>query len=342
MKQIPTYTKVVEGKEEAKSEARLLLLQNYPPTGDFTLITGNTTSQEDGEEIAFSLTLVPSHVEAEITEKERIRNYPTALVQRINDSDRYRVYVYTYDRLPFYAKQLVEPLYVLPVLAPALKPEAPLPVEAVHTAQGRELLDARYGATEDNIAEELITTDKDYRIYTLFDSMGGTIEEVKAELDRGIFDGGVTDVERAINTEGNIYTTEKEHLTRLTTLCGATAVKKYKKEIVHSYRFYKALYFVEYLEYMLRLTEDYGAIAEKLPALQAEYGLTANEWEELTEENVTPAEAALSRYLTPYYSSMSLFEGLTYKRVAEYLNAPVELIQRLNVDNIYKNLQLRW
>lgn len=99
-----TYKEIVKGKEAAIERAKELLLQNYPPKGDYRLAS-TTTEAEDS--FCYTLSLLPSHVEEEITEDERLRTYPSALVQDISESSNsYRVYVYTYDRLPFYVKQI--------------------------------------------------------------------------------------------------------------------------------------------------------------------------------------------------------------------------------------------
>lgn len=335
-----TYKEIVKGKEAAIERAKELLLQNYPPKGDYRLAS-TTTEAEDS--FCYTLSLLPSHVEEEITEDERLRTYPSALVQDISESSNsYRVYVYTYDRLPFYVKQIAMLPYTLPEIAPPLKPEAPLSVEVAHTAQGRAILNEDYVETYNERVVAFINTEKEDRIYTLFDCYGElTVEEIKKELDKGVLDFTFIDVEGIINNiEGKTYTSEKEHVARLSTLCGEEAVKRYLNNILIGYHFYKALYFVDYLEYMLRYTEDYGALAAQLTELKEAYGLKEVELEIITQEAITPVEVALARYLYPYYEISDAFDGLTYKRIAEYLNAPHELIERLKIDKIYKEAGL--
>lgn len=336
--------KFITGREEAKEAARELLLNYVKPTYNYTLAS-TTTRTEDGEENSYSLTLLPNWVK-DIPEEERLRKYPTAFVAQMGSTDSYRVYLCLYDRLPFYAKHLTELPMMLAMLAPTLKPTEPITVEAAHTAEGRELLDMALfcESAEGNIAEELLNTDKALKVYTLFDNFGTlTPEEVKEEIEKGYFDGGVTDVERALTTiTGEIYTSEEQYLTALSKLCTATSVKKYKKQIIQAYRFYKAIYFVEWLEYQLRMTEDYGALAEQLPELKKAYGITPQDMETITEDTYTEAELALARYLSNYFECTAVYDGLTNQRIAEYLNAPYELIERIDREGIYRSATLKW
>lgn len=325
--------------EEAKKKAKKLL-QQFPEEESTMYYYYDLAQGEKG----YLLGKV-AHTDRETsTPTDVVRRYPTALVQALREgaegeAGNYSIYVSLYDRLPFYYKHSNEVAVLARVLQPTPKPTEVIDVEAINTPDGRKRLDAYLSHTEINEemseeAETLQTVEQELKIYALYDNFGElSLMELKEAIDSGEYDGGIGDGQSALSeVTGETYKTEEEYLTALSNLCGVEAVEQHRKEIVHGYRFYKALHFLQYVEYRLRQTENYATVEAELPELEQKYGIKAEDYKEIGISREALLSTALYRYLREYLNFRPHFNGITDIRVAEYLNAPLNVIRRLQDD----------
>ena len=325
--------------EEAKKKAKELLKQF--PKEELTLYYN--FEQEQGKR-GYLLGKVAHTDRVTSTPTDVVRKYPTALVQAFREeaegeAGNYSIYVSLYDRLPFYYRYSNEVAVLVRVLQPTPKPTELIDVEAINTPEGRKRLDAYLSHTEiaEEISEEaeaLQAVEQELKIYALYDNFGElSLMELKEAIDSGEYDGGIGDGQSVLSeVTGETYKTEEEYLTALSNLCGVEAVEQHRKQVVHGYRFYKALHFLQYVEYRLRQTENYLTVEAELPELEQKYGIKAEDYTEIGISREALLSTALYRYLREYLNHRAHFNGVTDSRIADYLNAPLNVIRRLQDD----------
>jgi len=330
------YREDAATKQEAEEKARKLLLQLLPAgESSFFTLTSTDAKDNEGDFLFYSLSLKMKPDEDE-------SNLPTVYVYRIkretsSESGKYWLYLLPdKEKLPFFSKQLRSLQILLPYSAPLLQPDESLAVEDVRTPAGRELLETYYNFGETfptskaKEAVELIrTAPKELRIYAFFDNFGeDTLQDVKDALDAGEYEGGTLDGELILSLlTGETYETEKKYLSALSELCGAEAVQKYKDELLHGYAFYALSFYVRYLEYSLRQSEDFSALQREEPELRKRYGFKEKYLDEVNGD-ATALELALARYLSGYTEARSLYAGVTLARIADYIGAPLETVRK--------------
>lgn len=341
------YTDNASTKSEAEEKALALLIQCYHGAKkDLHFGTWNNRAP-----FGWTITLLPEDKEYESYE-EAINNLPTVYIS-VRDKEKdeaegnYHLYLCeNIETLPFFARHIHAFPVFLPMVCPIQKPTEALSVEDVHRAEGRKLLYAwdAYGETSKKADKDLAVlrdAPKNMRIYAFFDNFGDmTLQEIKESLEAGEYEGSVTDGELLLSElTGETYETEEKYLSALSELCGAGVVKKYKKMILSSYRFYNIFYYLKYLEYTLTLTEDYNALAEQEPELAKRYGFLEEYLEEYLrgeyKKEATALDVALAEYLKPYSLYRFIYDGLTLGRIADYLNAPEEKLREVE----YKDLE---
>lgn len=329
------YREDAATKYEAEEKARKLLLQLLPAGESSFKLVSTDAKDTEGDFLFYSLALKRKPDEDE-------SNLPTVYVYRIkeetsSESGKYWLYLLPdKEQLPFYSKQLRSMQILLPFSAPLLKPDESLEVGAVHAPSGREKLETyfnfgeTYPTSKEREAVELLrTAPKEMKIYAFFDNFGeGTLQDVKDALDAGEYEGGTLDGELILALlTGKTYETEKKYLSALSELCGAEAVQKYKDELVHGYAFYSLSFYVRYLEYRLRQSEDFSALQQEEPELRREYGFKEKYLDEM-QGDATALELALARYLSGYTEARSLYAGVTLARIADYIGAPLETVRK--------------
>lgn len=258
----------------------------------------------------------------------------------------YRLYLlFDEDRLPYYLKHVVDYHFFLPALQPTIKPEAPLPVEALLTYEGARQLDEAIDGGylnekgQETPAEKYLRkakeAPKEKRIYAFFDDFGEmTLEEVKDALDAGDYDGAVIDAEATLSAlTGKQLKTEKDYLSALADFAGKEEVEKYKEELLSSFRFCRAFRFVNFLQYELLRTEDYASVKAHYEEYASAIGYKEEYVDTLlhkgTEGTSTALDIALFKYLQHYVQLRTIYDGLSEDRLAEYLNAPKEAIRKV-------------
>ena len=327
-------------REEAETKAKELLEQLPKKEGILYHYTTREEAYRVGEtEENFFVSLVPT---GELYRPSNsLQTFPSVVAnhtKRIKEG-RYELYLCLYDRLPFFIKHLEGMERILAILKPTPRPVEALPVEAINTPEGRKTLDATISRFEpyeekSEASELLQSVEQELKIYTLYDNFNEySLEEIKEGLETGDYDGGIGDGQSVLSeVTGETYKTEEEYLTALSNLCGVEAVEQHRKQVVHGYRFYKALHFLQYVEYRLRQTENYLTVEAELPELEQKYGIKAEDYTEIGISREALLSTALYRYLREYLNHRAHFNGVTDSRIADYLNAPLNVIRRLQDD----------
>lgn len=324
-------------REDAVEKAKELLKQVPSEEGELHYhIEVEGTHSEKGELTFFVVRCKASDFNRH-NDDSLIRLYPSALAMKRENT--YSIYLCIYDRLPFYFKHSETLDVLLSFWSPIPKPVDNITVEDMNTPEGRRAMDAIFTKGQANTepsdtSEALQYAEQELKIYALYDNFGElSLEEVIQALETGQYDGGVTDLQEALSeVTGKAYKTEEEYLNALAELCGADAVEQHREKVVHGYRFYKALYFLHYVEYRLRMTEDYSLVEAELPELEERYGMKEEYYKEIGLNREHFLLNVLYHYLQPYVTFTDFFGGMTDTRVAEYLKAPIELIRQLGTD----------
>lgn len=326
-------------REEAETRAKELLEQLPKKEGILYHYTTREEAYRVGEtEESFFVSLVPN---GELYRPSNsLQTFPSVVAnhtKRIKEG-RYELYLCLYDRLPFYLKHLEAMERVLATLRPIPRPVEALPVEAINTPEGRKTLDAilcqYYNEGEKSEASELLKyVEQEYKVYTLYDDFNElSLEDIKQGLETGDYDGGVRDGQLILSEcTGETYKTEEEYFHALAKICREDTVEQHKEKLSNGFRFYKALHFLQYVEYRLRQTEDYSLVEAELPTLVERYVLRDEDLKAVGLNMDTILRHALKQYLQHYFNLRAHYNGMTDKRVAEYLNAPLSLIQELGI-----------
>lgn len=338
------YIDYASTKSEAKEKADALLRQIYSGDTSFTTIM-NEANDDRGGFLFFTLSLNTGR--EEYTPDEAIRELPTVFVVRRDEdtsesSGLYLLYfLESIDKLPYYVKQLSRFEVLLPCVMPVQRDETPLSVEAMHTQGGRSFLEGRFsgGKYSDNLKEDVALfqgAPKELKLYALFYNFGDmTLEEIKEELEAGTYDGGTRDGELILSAStGEKYETLEKYIAKLSEICGADVVGKYRSKLEEGYNFYSVNAYIQYLEYRLLQTENYELLSEEEPELAKRYGYQATALNELraNKQTSTALEIALAHYLEDYIKFRSLYDGLSYTRIADYMRIPASTIERVVTD----------
>lgn len=326
-------------REEAETKAKELLEQLPKKEGILYHYTTREEAYRVGEtEENFFVSLVPT---GELYRPSNsLQTFPSVVAnhtKRIKEG-RYELYLCLYDRLPFFIKHLEGMERILAILKPTPRPVEALPVEAINTPEGRKTLDATISRFEpyeekSEASELLQSVEQELKIYTLYDNFNEySLEEIKEGLETGDYDGGIGDGQLILSeATGETYKTEEEYLNALATICGEDAVEQHRERLSNGFRFYKALFFLQYIEYRLLQTEDYALVEAELPTLVERYVIKEEDLQAVGESMDTILRHALNRYLQIYLNFRQFYNGMTDSRVAEYLNAPLKLIQELGI-----------
>lgn len=346
------YRGIAPTLEEAEQMAERLLGDYASTIGvEKRVFTSLRSEDEDGEER--ELVLLLGHGEEEITREEIERGERTPIVyaqRRYKETPAsegtYWLYLlFDKDRLPFFFKYTDSLRIALPFLRPTIKPEKPLAVEALLTLQGTEeledALEGGYAKERPHFLRAYVQRAKDapkeLRLYAFFDNFGdGTLTDVKEALEAGEYDGGAVGGDVILNAlTGKTYKTEASFLKALASFAGKEAVDKHKDELIEGYRLDKALRFVDFLYYELLRTEDYASVEahykEYASAVgyKEEYTELLHKREAKPEEKGSAMELALYKYLSAFWDLRIVYEGLSEKRIQEYLNVPASTFRRV-------------
>lgn len=329
------YIARVNTREEAEAKALDFLGLFTPASGTLTT-TSNETTSEDGSLVYWTV---------EIANRA---DSPIVYIQeeKIRSEDMYFLY-FLPDRsmLSFCDRHLADYSIMLPRFQPLLKPTEVLNVEDVRTARGRKHLEAyfNYYKKENTKHERALArfkeADKDMKIYALFEDYGQmTLEEIKEDIESGDYEGGTIDGELVLaELTGETYETEEKYLEALASFCGKEAVEKHQEELKAGYRWHTVDYYLLYLEYRLRQTEDYASLVEEEPALAGRFGFKKEYLDELVDiKDASVVDVALAHYLANYICASSMYDGLTETRIADYLRAPEDAIRKVFT---YENLK---
>lgn len=329
------YRQIVETAEEVEPAARKLISQVVDKDKLHTLIV----ETEEGKKYPSLVCIVYVDSMPDVNKSDYEREtLPKVYVHELPSG--YALYLLTdREKLPLYYRSLTNESVILPLYRPTIKPESELPVEALLTKEGQELIDSL--DCEETVVESpeverrLTLASPSLRLAALFDVYEKGISEAKynkalkvalSELEKDTYEDGVADNEAAIAlVTGKDTSTEKKYLAAVATYLGTPVPEKYKKELVHGYRFYKALRFRDWLYYELLRTEDYkhvetiAAEAAKKIGYKEEYLLEIL-GDLKPAEGLTVAKLALVKYLHGYLLYGKYFDGITDSRLASYLN----------------------
>lgn len=338
------YIDYASTKSEAKEKADALLRQIYSGDTNFTTIRSEA---EDGKGGFLFFTLSLNTGREKYTPDEAIRKLPTVFVARgeaetSESPGRYWLYLLeSIDKLPYYVKQLTRLEVLLPYVMPVQRDDTPLSVEAMHTPDGRYFLEGILAGKEcrQSLKEDVDLfqgAPKELKLYALFDNCGEmTLEEIRDELEAGTYDGGTRDGELILSAStGEKYDTLEKYIAKLSEICGADVVGRYRAKLEEGYNFYSVNAYIQYLEYRLRQTEDYELLSKEEPELAKRYGYQATALNGLREnkQTSTALEIALAHYLKDYLDFRSLYDGLSYTRIADYMRIPASTIERVVID----------
>lgn len=334
------YTARANTKSKAIEKAGSLLRQFIPAGG--VLNTVSKEKEVDG-------TLVAWEVRLQGREESPVVYITRSEGGKEGEEGRYTLYLLeNKERLSFCDRCLFDYSITLPSFRPLQKPTEPLTVEALRTPQGYRQLEKyfNYGEPVDEHQEDVELfqeTDKEERIYTLFDDFGVlSLSDIKEEIESGLYDGGAIDGEMILaEVTGETYETEEKYLDALARYCGVEAVEKFKDELVDSYRFYSVDRYLRFLEYRLHQTEDYASLLEEEPELARRYGFKREQLESLTNiGNASTVDVALAHVLITYINASHLYEGLTPQRVADYMRVPEDTLRLVFTDERLKSTLL--
>ena len=337
------YRGLASTKEEAEQMA-FKLLGDYASTigvekNKYTLLT-----EEEGRELVL---LLDDGGEEPIQREEIAKGERTPVVYvRKREEGLYWLYLlFDRDRLPFFFKYADSLQAVLPIFRPTIKPEKPLPVEAVLTLQGTEeledALEGGYAKERPHFLRSYVQRAKDapkeLRLFALFDNYGeASPMEVKEALEAGEYDGGAVGAHLILNAlTGKTYKTEASFLKALASFAGKEETDKYKEELITSYRLDKALHFVDFLYYELLRTEDYSDVEAHYKEYASAIGFKEEYTEHLhktetePEERGSALELALCRYISPFLDVKAIYSGLSEVRLHEYLKIPATTFRRI-------------
>lgn len=328
------YRQTVKTAEEVEPAARKLIYQVVEEDRLHTLIM----ETEEGKKYPSLVCIVYADSMPDVNKSDYERDtLPKVYVLEVPSG--YALYLLTdREKLPLYYRSLTNESVILPLHLPTIKPENELPVEALLTKEGQELIDSldceEVVVESPEMERRLTLASPSLRLAALFDVYEKGISEAKynktlkvalSELEEGIFVEGVADNEVAIAlVTGKDTSTEKKYLAAVATYLGTPVPEKYKKELVHGYRFYKAFRFRDWLYYELLRTEDYkhvetiAAEAAKKIGYKEEYLLEIR-GDLNPAEGFTAAKLALVKYLHRYLQDGKYFDGITDSRLASYL-----------------------
>lgn len=335
------YQDRAKTREEAEEKALQLLLQIAGDVSSVETVTREGKTKEDEDFLYLNVSLKGKPGE------------PTVYIRQLKketgtEAGEYTLFfVYDKDKLPFYDKHLSDVQLFLPLCYNTLlKPEKELPVEAVLSPEGRDYLEQYFNHGEELSHEKDVQlfreTPKGLKLFTLFDSFGEmTPQEVKEALEAGDYDGGEKDGERILaEVLGRPIKDEADYLSTLSELCGAGVVKKYASRLKGGFAFYRVDYALKYLDYTLRLVEDYPTVQEKERELEGKLGSQGKALSEYGAEGFTLSEVALARYLAGYFLLPFVFDGLSPQRLADYLNVPSETLRKIEASEKAQNCLL--
>lgn len=350
------YRTTVETAEEVENAARRLLGQVADRERLYTFFVDTM----EGTDFPYRVYLGYAN-EVPRCNQEQYANTVLPIVYCAKKPSGYSLYLLTdRSKLPVYYRSLQNEEIVLPLFQPTIKPESELPVEALLTKEGQELIDSldseKRVVESPEVERRLTLASPSLRLAALFDVYEKGISEAKynkalkvalSELEKDTYEDGVADNEAAIAlVTGKDTSTEKKYLAAVATYLGTPIPEKYKKELVNGYRFYKALRFRDWLYYELLRTEDYkhvetiAAEAAKKIGYKEEYLLEIL-GDLKPAEGLTVAKLALVKYLHRYLQYGKYFDGITDSRLASYLNVEKATFQEI-VSRSKDYLRIAW
>ena len=334
------YYETASTREEAEEKALQLLLQVTGDVSSVETLTREGKTKEDEDFLYLNVSLKGKAGEPTVYIHQRKKETST-------EAGDYTLYfVYDKEKLPFYDKHLSDVQLFLPIVHTFLKGDKPLTVEAVTSTEGRDFLEQYFShgepASHEKDVQLFQETPKGLRLFTLFDSFGElSPQEVKEALEAGDYDGGEKDGERILaEVAGRSFDSEEDYLATLSEYCGAGVVKKYASRLREGFRFFRVDYSLKYLEYTLRLVEDYPTVQEKEKELEGRLGRQDKTLLQYGGDGFTLSEVALARYLAGYFFIPFIFDGLSPQRLADYLNVPSETLRRIEASDKAQNCLL--
>lgn len=335
------YRQIVETAEEVENAARRLLEQVADRDRLYTFFVDTM----EGADFPFRVYLVYAD-EVPRCNQEQYANTILPIVYCAEKPSGYSLYLLTdRSKLPVYYRSLQNEEIVLPLCQPTIKPESGLPVEALLTKEGQELIDSLDSVERvvesPEVERRLTLASPALRLAALFDVYEKGISEAKynkalkaalSELEKDTYEGGAVDNEAAIAlVTGKDTSTEKRYLAAVATYLGTPVPEKYKKELVHGYRFYKALRFRDWLYYELLRTEDYKHVETIAAEAAKKIGYKEEYLSEIIDttkvEGVSITKLALVKYLLNYLHWSKYYDGITDSRLADYLNVDKSTFQ---------------
>lgn len=337
------YTATVRTAGEVEPAARKLLLQVADKERLFSIVADT----EKGSDFPTTLYLVYAD-ETPRNNQEDYSRLTLPKVYTMKGEDSYSLYLLTdREKLPVYYRSLLNEGTILPLLKPTVKPEKALPAEALLTKDGQELidsLDVGGKVTDWQHERRLSLAAPSLRLAALFTVYKKDIPEAKynkwlkaalGELESDTYEDGVGDNEIAIaSVTGKDTSTEEKFLTAVAEYIGAPVPGKYKRELIHGYRFYKSLRFIDWLYYELLRTEDYSYVVSIAPEAAKTVGYKEEYLREITSDGkdvpgASAVKCSLYKYLRHYLAFGKHFDGITDTRLAEYLNVDKSTFQEI-------------
>ena len=343
------YRSNASTKKEAEAEA-IRLLEQVVETGErFQTVTKEYTNIH-GESSDATVVILPSGMDAPAEDTPIVYIHRDKQETPEKEGSYWLYLLFDRKRLPFIYRCNSDLGELLGILRPTIRPEEPLPVEAILTKDGADTLEAAlenfkdytYSEETDAVLQEAKDAPKELRIYAFFDSLGRSLQEVKEDLEEGTFEVGAADGEIVLNTlTGKTFKTEKAYLKALGDFAGAVEVEKYKEQLLESYGWYKAYRFVHFLLYELLWTEDYSVVESKCKEYASAVGFKEEYMKYLTkggEEYGSALEYALAIYMDKFLRLPFIFGGLNEMRMAEYMKIPKATLQKILTETQERSL----
>lgn len=344
-----TYRSEASTRKEAEAEAIRLLEQVVETDKGFQTVTKDADNEADSADT--TVVLLPSGMDAP-AEDTPIVYIHRQRKETPEESGIYWLYLlFDRKRLPFIFRSISDLGFILAILRPTIRPENPLPVESILTKEGADELDAAleyvkgyglYSESTDAVLQDAKDAPQELRLYAFFDRLDRSLQQVKSELEKGVFAEGTADGEIVLNTlTGKTYKTEKAYIKALGDFAGAVEVEKYKEQLLESYGWYKAYRFVRFLLYELLRTEDYDAVESHYKEYATTIGFKEEYMKYITKEGEkygSAMEYALALYMDYFLRMPFIFGGLNEMRMAEYLKIPNATLQKIYTETRRRSL----